>query len=228
MVVMTTYERPGMLTKTLESLRKTYDGDMVIFDDCSREGEKINELAGTDEEIVVRPHRMGTYVNTRLAIREGFERCNDDAIVYCQDDVRFADNWYELGLECFYDCSQNVYRMGILSLYNFRFPPGPGLGRVLEHGHPGAVCWVVDRQAWEKLEDQYELCKWELEESVEKREKKRGRCHMCDWVICTLLRELGCKIAYTSVSYVQHVGDHSTLCKRNMRFTRSPFFQKKP
>lgn len=237
-IALTTYvadkTRLGYFLDTIASLEAS-DANldaMHIYDDHSPLEEKQAVLKSLPYPYHEREERLGTYVNTRLAISDLFERYpKDDLVVMLQDDIEVSRSWLAAGMETMRLAVDEQKRMGILSLFHFRAHPqatryGPKgrQYRIMDSGHVGAVGWVVNRMFWEAFISEYEIANQELLLARNDRGKKHDRAHLVDWKITRCAHIMKWKIGFTEKSLLQHRGKKSSLHNMDMEFTKSPFY----
>jgi hypothetical protein len=103
LVVTLTYERPGFLTRTVRSLRRTADVPVIIYDDGSTSQEKLDELSRLEADgfLVSRePHRgfIRSWVYIFHQLRESF-LSPEAGVVLLEDDMIFSFGWDETLLQ---------------------------------------------------------------------------------------------------------------------------------
>lgn len=206
LAVMLTYERAGLLTATLESFRKaTPDMHIVIYDDGSKDGDKLQELDAIEANgftVNREPHRG--LVRTWMKVFKDLSLTDyndDDGVVFLEDDLLFAKGWDEtllkmasgveaLGLEpgsmtcfrCHYEPQSQMYDLNGVSAY-----------QSMQHGFQVNMfpLWVM-----EEMEV--------LEEAALNSEK--GRHGIDIWLIGGLSHRLGLTSFMSEESWVAHVG----------------------
>jgi len=110
--LMLTHERTGLLIQTVESfLATTEDLCLVVFDDGSESRAKQEELRRTEgmgASVVWMPHRGFLNSWHEILKRAGDDERHTD-FVLLEDDLLFADGWYQTLL----DMRQGVMDVGL-------------------------------------------------------------------------------------------------------------------
>jgi len=99
--VMLTYERPGLLTETLKSLKEASPNlKVVVYDDGSKSEEKLRELDAVERggvHVNREPHRglvrtwVKVFFDLAATIDVFYEA--EDGVVLLEDDLKFAKGW---------------------------------------------------------------------------------------------------------------------------------------
>ena len=215
---MTTYERPEYFAGTIDSLLKSgVDlSQFYIFDDCSKSKSKIKLLNVLSEQynVIIREENRGTVLNTIPAFDHVYENTNSKLFVYVQDDVIFSKNWLESGLKELKKISEKQFRIAYISLYNRDVERNNT--RIMT-GHPGGVCWVINRKFWKWYRATYK--NRDSDYMVMNCDAKSIK-HIVDYKLQRRIRDGGWRIACTGKSYIQHIGDKSTLHDKCMAYCR--------
>lgn len=224
-IAMTTYERPEYFGATLKNMKEngTDLSHLHIFDDCSEDPLKklLLEQAKKDyKEVHINERRLGTYLNTWQAIDRIYTLYPDDFLAYCQDDINVVPGWIFQGQEIFRKALSAGHKLAILSLFHWQ-GDSEAEYYILSHGHKGAVAWIINRVFWEEFRKTFAPREQELLLDVNARTDVRSNSHICDYKICHCAHLMKWVIGYTGKSYVDHVGDRSTLTKRSMNYTRA-------
>lgn len=216
-VVIPTYNREKLLAQTVKSVIDSGVPPLSITV-CPDHGDCPSIFLGTF--ILSAPDKkLGSYGNTVRAITEGFDASKDEWVVCLQDDTIVSSKWLDVGLEV----SREVEHCGIISLWNRCHNIG-GKWEYMQQGHPGGVCWMVNRFFWEEFLEKYD--DYKIMGLVKPNDKRKNHFvyNLSDWKICHALHRMGWKLAITSRSYVQHMGDVSTITDRSMASCRSDRF----
>lgn len=216
-IIITTYERPEYFAQTIESLLNTSADleEVYIFDDASENQTKIEllEIAGSSFKVMVREENKGTVLNTIPAIDHVYEHNGSEYIVVVQDDVIFSKNWLKVGIEKLEMMNKRHHMIAYLSLYN----RGENKKTVLMAGHPGGVCYIINRKFWTWYRGKYK--NRDTDYMVANNDAKSLR-DIVDYKLYLRIREGGWKIACVGNSLVQHIGDKSTLHDNCMAYCR--------
>jgi glycosyltransferase involved in cell wall biosynthesis len=128
---MLTYERPGLLTATLESLRSASpDLHVVIYDDGSESQEKLQELLEVEDKgfhVNREPHRglVRTWMKVfdDLSIALDVTVAEDEGIVLLEDDLLFAEGWEFTLLKMAQGAAMLGYKPGAMTCFRCHDEP---------------------------------------------------------------------------------------------------------
>lgn len=204
-VCLMSYERPEYFKKSFELLLKTDLSQMeelVIFDDCSKNEEKIKQLKDIEEKgyKVIRTDRWG---GTKYRFLDMLNYCfkihNHPILVLVQDDIIYNSQWLNKLIETY----PKVPKLGILTCWDRKRYSRAKLGDTWAIRNPagngkdcrmGGACWLVTKALGvailEKGEHFLRSCGYDS--AFQKR----------SW-------HLGFNNATTIPSYVDHVGVES-------------------
>jgi len=230
--------------KSINSLEKTNADltDLHIFDDHSIHVPKLQFLLSKSWQyhIKYRHENLGPTLNTIYAIDY---MCNEYShskyIVFLQDDVIFSKNWLEKGIKIFENIDSDIEKMegpyfgnvicstiqriGILCLYN-RIGASNEKYYLMPTGHPGGVAWIIKTEFWRRYVERYSIND-QMDTMVPKNERTEKRVrNLVDYKICERSHMIGWDVGKTGQSLVQHIGDQSSLGKRDMTQHRSKNF----
>jgi hypothetical protein len=222
-VNITSYKRPAMLEKCVESLY--------------RSGIQLNDIQirfdGTKENNPYRPKGTawmisnqvsGTFIACKEAITWGFDVTADDYTVYMQDDVIVSPDWLDKSMMMIPDIQDDCGGvLGIFSPWN-RKTDIKGKWGYFNTGHPGACAWIVSRVFWNDYTANFPQERTLEMISKNDRRTQHFMLNICDFKICNAAQKMGYKVAVSGKSYCQHIGDKSTLSDRDMSEFRSNRF----
>lgn len=226
--------------KSINSLEKseTNLSNLHIFDDHSVYHQKLQFLLKKSWQYKVkyRSDNLGPTLNTVLAIEYLYQKFDSEYIVFLQDDVIFSKKWLENTIKTYRlidrdiknrvgQCTKyaNMKRVGIMCAYNRRWPTEDPYV-LFEIGHPGGVAWIIKTEFWADYRKHYSVT-----DTMETMFKKNDlvthrRRNLIDYKLCTRAHEIGWHCAIVGKSMVQHIGDQSSIGKRDMTQHRSKSF----
>jgi glycosyltransferase involved in cell wall biosynthesis len=194
-VMMTTYNRPRLLKRTVDSYNASWSlpEKITVFDDCSSDlnvVKHIRQLPGADIRIGAK--RLRCIQKVPDCLRQLFDE-GADAVFVIDSDTLFAPSWWEK-VKTVYRRYRNEPWFGIVGLFNMRdqevseFSPVEGL---VEKPAIGGFGVLITRKV-------YDECIAPFEDS----RKNDG----WDNKMCTVARENWYRILVTAPSYLQHTG----------------------
>lgn len=229
-ISMTTYNRPFNFGQSIDSLERSNAelDNFVIFDDCSKDPEKVKLLNNTDYPVYIDTKNRGTVITTVRAIEHMYHNCCCDYLILLQDDILLSKSWLERGVEIFENVQKKNHRIAFLSLYN-RDRACDEKYYIMRQGHPGLVAWIINRKWWETYRSIYPLNDYILEfykgndKSTDTKEHRVR--NVVDYKLSLRTYEMKWQIAKVGKSLVQHVGDVSSMLKgKDMTYCRSKNF----
>jgi len=227
-IVMTTFERPEVCQKSIESLEKS-EVDLSyfhIYDDHSVGTHKIKQLNELSNKytVIKREKNMGTVLNTIPAIQDMFIKYSSEFIIFLQDDVIFSRSWLIKGIELIREINQRNH-IAFLCLFN-RDEKHQEKYYIMNVGHPGGVAWIINRFWWYDYQKKHNLdddmallLKFEKDRSIPYKVK-----NLVDFKLAHRAHTTGWDVAKVGQSLVQHIGDISSLSNRDMAFCRTKNF----
>jgi len=197
-VIMTTYNRHGLLKETVESLKGSAALPLIIhvFDDCSDDFERIEKIfKDISKNVVIHRNkkRLGCEQNTPAALKFMFEKNKSKSVVILDSDTQFSPVWW-INLNRAYKDLGKTKNFGSINMLN------------LPNNPPGKIC----RTAQNMLEKNYwgacgALITKSFYTKYIKEEVKRGRTTWDN--DCSRLATKDGKINYVMTpSMVQHTG----------------------
>jgi hypothetical protein len=208
---MLTYERPGLLLKTVTSYLQNADIPLTIYDDGSESNEKRAELdwiSRQGPEVVMEPHRglVRTWIKVFEDIADKFD--DNDGIVMLEDDLLFAPGWHETLVRMAQGAKNLGFKSGAMSCLRCHAHPqaqirnldGVEAYQSMQHGFQVNMvpAWVLKRKDF-------------LEEAVELSE---GGNHGLDvWFLGGLSHRLGLTNFISYQSWVSHVGGGQSVAE---------------
>jgi len=143
----------------------------------------------------------GSYCNARSIITTAFDASDNDYVVYIQDDAIVSRRWLLDGIGIYLHAIAENNDIAIMSLYHWKGDSGDNGYNIMHAGHPGGVCWVINRRFWNWYTAAYPFA---IEADC--------RCkNLVDYRVCSHARKHGWLIAYTNVTYVKHIGLRSSI-----------------
>jgi hypothetical protein len=206
--VMLTYERPGLLTATVESYLKTTDVPLVVYDDGSEAGEKFRELDAVEAMGVTvhrEPHRglVRTWRKVFHDFAAGLDLVytGDEGIVLLEDDLLFAEGWDATLLKMAKGVEVLGLKPGAMTCFRCHAEPqaeivdleGVRAYQSMQHGFQVNMVpmWVLGKDVF-------------LDEAVDNSE---SGAHGIDvWFIGGMSHRLGLTSFMSEQSWVAHVG----------------------
>jgi len=220
-VIMTTYERTEYFINTVRSLEKSgHDlSQLMIYDDASQSIEKQAALASCGYQTMTASTNKGPYQSMIAGISWGFNKGTSEYLIYTQDDVEYYPQCFITAIELASMINNDGYRLGILSLYHRSKNTKDEPYRIMQVGHPGAICWLITRDFWDTF---IKGNRAPAERFTPNDERKAHFVrNLADYKICRYAHQTGFAVAHPRLSLVQHVGDASSLSDRDMSFCRS-------
>lgn len=212
---MTTFNRMTYFGKTIASLANSNVGfdNLYIFDDCSTDKDKIEWLKNCKEnKVFFSKKNKGSYLTTKAAISYAFLKTNDDFIVLFQDDIVLSKNWFKNAYEIYKKAVSENSDIAIFSLWNFNQDKRDNDYYILTEGSVGFPAVFINRYFWFNFMLDYKPdC-----DHTSQHHKVR---HWADVKICNAAIKMGYLIAVTSRSFVDHIGDESTISDRSVKFS---------
>jgi hypothetical protein len=216
LAVMLTYERAGLLTTTLESLRKASPNmKVIIYDDGSTSEEKLKELEDVEAmgfKVCREPHRglvrTWMYVFEELSYTVDLVYCDDEGVVFLEDDLAFAKGWDETLLKM----AKGVESLGLK----------PGAMTCLRcHSEPQSQIHNLNGvNAYQSMQHGFQVnlvpfsilnSMSVLEEAAQNSEK--GEHGIDIWLIGGLSHRLGLTSFMSEESWVAHTGAGNSVAK---------------
>jgi len=165
-----TYERAGMLEKTVDSYLKSHiqPERITVFDDHSDSGswEKmepiLSRLPGV--KIVRNTSRIGHAAAQAHAIKQVFDSTDADAVMEIDSDTLFNRNWYTVLLDAHESLFKQPDYAGI-TLYNNTFfhpPIGEAAEGIVRKASTGGFGWCIPRIFFKEV---IETTKWDYPSS---------------------------------------------------------------
>lgn len=214
MAVVLTHERPGYLTRTLESLRKASPWlKVVVYDDGSDSDEKLEELQFVEENgyhVNYGVHRgfVRTWMQVFFDISRGIDNVYDrsDGIVLLEDDLIFAKGWDGVLLAMAAGVEALGLRPGAMTCFRCHGEPqnplvnlnGVMAYQTMQHGFQLNMfpAWVFDERKM-------------LEEAADNSEN--GEHGIDIWLMGLMAHRLGLTSFMSEQSWVAHVGASQSL-----------------
>jgi len=225
-IAMTTYNRAKYTKATISSLEQS-NADMSalhIHDDGSTDADAIDLLSKYDKTYYVHRHvNRGSYQAVYEALDDVFRRYVTRWVCYIQNDVEVSKNWLRNGMALAYHCNTaSDCKLGIFSLYNRKEDKAREKWyTITEGGHPGGVCWLVNRQWWtdykKEVNEDMDGMRWL---PTNDRRSDHYRRHIVDYKMCDACKRMGWVVGAVGRSLVQHVGDKSSIGDKDMTFCR--------
>ena len=226
-IAMTTYERPDYFQRALNSLEKSDVNldNFVIFDDKSKNKDKINILKKLPYDVHINKENLGTTLNTIHAIDYLYKKFDPKYLILLQDDILFSKSWLKKGIEIFEKIKLRYFNIAYFCLYN-RDIRDEEEYYIHKYGHPGLVAWIIDRKWWELYRERYSLDDYMVEffKGNNAREKHH-KLNVVDYKLTLRIYGMRWNVAKVGKSLIQHIGDKSSLLGgKDMTFCRSRNF----
>ena len=166
-VCLMSYERPQYFEKSFELLLKTdlsQMDELIIFDDCSKTPEKIEQLKDLKEKgyRIIKSDKWGGTKYSFLAMLDYcFSIHNYPIFVLVQDDIIYNAQWLNKLLEIY----PKVPKLGILTCWDRRRYSKPIPGVAWSYRNPagngkdcrmGGPCWLVTKALGRAILDKNE------------------------------------------------------------------------
>lgn len=215
--VMLTYERPGLLTETLRSLKAASpDLWVVVYDDGSESEEKLEELKEVEANGVHvnrEPHRglVRTWMKVFFDLSCGLDNVyiDEEGVILLEDDLLFAPGWDETLLRM----GKGVAELGL----------NPGAMTCFRcHKEPqGPIVELNGVRAYQSMQHGFQVNMVPLgifrdlsvfEEAAQNSEK--GEHGIDIWFIGGLSHRLDMTSFMTEQSWVAHTGACNTIAGR--------------
>ncbi len=222
--MMTTYNRPKYFKQTIESLQKTGDYTLGVFDDGSDDPEKLKLLYKYENEYFVHysEENKGTVLNTIPNIDLMFRAYEDSKyIALIQDDIIFSKNWLSRGVEIFDKINEKCTNIAFLSLFNRKDHKDKEY-YIMRCGHPGGVALLISRKFWTRYRKNYDIFDYgvTLLGNNDKSNSHKVR-NLVDWKLGLRAVDSGFHMGCVGRSLVKHIGDVSSMPHGNcMKFVR--------
>ena len=91
----------------------------------------------------------------------------------------------------------------------------------MKTGHPGGVAWIIKTEFLKDYFERFSIND-KMDTMIPKNERTKQRIRwLIDYKLCERAHSIGWDVAKVGKSLVQHIGDWSSLGKRDMRQHRS-------
>jgi hypothetical protein len=201
-VAVLTYERPGLLSETIERLRLESPGlDIVVYDDGSQMAGKLLELSYVERggvKVVRMPHE-GFLASWRKVIALMGDLEDNDGVVLMEDDVLVAPKWDQTLLSMAAGTSAMGFKPGAMTCLRCHDVPQSEvveLNGVLAYQSMGHGFQVNLFPAWVLKQT----------EVVDKAFAMAGRNGFDVWLIALLSDVLGLVSFSSNYSWAAHLG----------------------
>ena len=190
-LVTCTFNRPGYLRITLDTMRMTEgisNAHLWLYDDCSTDTETLKLLDSVDFmpcDVIRRPKNLGCDENIMQAVKEVFSKIPEDTLYVVDADLKLHPYWYRELVrlaEAHPDAGMcTAFRWDSKQDYVLR-----ELDDCLEKPHIGGACVALRRRVVNLIKDNSH---WD--------HRACAACNAMHWPIYC-----------TKESYVHHIGRH--------------------
>lgn len=213
LILMVTYERPGVLTATLDSFFKATPGYVLhVLDDGSPSDEKNEELNKVQKRGVIvhrMPHRgIGP---TWMEIFR-FAKANvsgHDSVIFLEDDLEFSVSWLDVMASMLLGAVEQGYKVGMMTCF-----------RAYEVAKNVVTVGGIEVFEPENNSFQANIFLPELLDSMDVMDEAAKEAEAEKWGIdkrlCENIRSKMGRVNFSSVrSYIKHTGGRTSIARKH-------------
>jgi len=226
---MTTYNREGLLEKTVDSYLKSSSRPekLIVFDDCSNDVLFIKKIISRIPESVFieGESHLGVDLNNINAISRAFSEFGASSVVVIDSDCEFRPWWWSNTKNIMSSIDISSSLIGLCNLQTYPSIKSYYLGLNFKH-ILGGLGMLISRNIWEKI----------IVPSIAQIKSRHG----WDYSVCEFVGKSNIPILACSPSLIQHIGtlegshidtncisdDFEEGCNENIGFFHEDYLKK--